>query len=398
MNILYVLPLSPEAFSARRRSNSDKLRARSNGFADYLARGVKLSRHHPTLVYLSSKRSVVHKINHMWGFPVYLVPKTSSLSFPNELSLSILKFIGGLHKKSRFDLMHIHSYYLAMTAPLVFIARRFGIPVVVQYHGGRLNPLNPASWIKFLPLRWALQKTASVFIPTPQQEVVLTRWLGVPQERIHIIPSGGLDAEVFFPQERGKALSQIGLDAKKRYLLFVGRLHKRKGIWELIHAFSKLKEEFPDLRLLVVGGTKEEVDKLAGQIKRLDFAKDVVITGWVPHESLRHYYSSAECLVLPSYSDAQPLVILEAWACRCPVVASRVGGIPYVLKGGKTGLLVPPRDVDSLVQELRSILTDDLLQHRLAENGYFETTQKYTWEKIAVQLIHLYGEILSRQG
>lgn len=393
MNILYLLPLTPETFTDIFRQKS-KAMSQFSGFETTFCREVCQLGHQTTLIYLTSQHKSIYRFDHTGKFPVYLVPKITSLLFPNELSSQIFELISELHRRQPFDLIHIHSYYLALFAPLVFWCRRLGVPLVTQYHGGRLNLLNPASWIKYLPLRWVLGKVDLILIPTPSQEKTLTRYFSIPPHKIKTFPSGGVDLKTFFPQERQDVLTRLGLDPSKKYLLYVGRLHPQKGVNDLLRALGKVRQEFPDCSLLIVGGTPAEQVAVKSLIHQLNLGKEVVLTGFIPHKELNDYYAASECLILPSYSEGQPLVILEAWACQRPVVATQVGGVPYIIKDGKTGLLVPPKNPVRLAKKIERLLTDRKLCARLARDGYFRAVKDYSWEVVVSQVISLYQQVI----
>jgi len=101
----------------------------------------------------------------------------------------------------------------------------------------------------------------------------------------------------------------------------------------------------------------------------------------------------SDILVLPSIADSLPTVVKEAIACKVPVIASCVGGVPEMIRNGETGLLVPPNDVDSLTSALKTLLGDEDLRRRLAINGY-KLIQNYTWKKWLPQYLAFYERVL----
>jgi len=152
------------------------------------------------------------------------------------------------------------------------------------------------------------------------------------------------------------------------YLLFVGRLRIRKGVEVLLHAYHRLRESYPDLRL-VVAGSGEHRQNLEKVASSLDLAGSVEFLGARRPEEIPHLMAGASALVVPSIYEGMPLVILEAMAAGLPVVASRVSGIPEVVIEGESGWLVPPEDIGALESALREVQDDPAEARRRGRVG-----------------------------
>jgi len=175
-------------------------------------------------------------------------------------------------------------------------------------------------------------------------------------------------------------------------LLFVGRLDYGKGIEILLQTIEELREEFPHIRLRLAGSGPllDSMQKLIAERKLQD---NVELLGFVSASaSLQGLYRDADIFILPSDScEGFPRVILEAWGAGLPVLATRLGGIPYRIRHGENGLLVKPGDKDGLRDALRELLSDGELRYRLARTG-FETVKSLTFER---QALHI-RELLNR--
>lgn len=152
-----------------------------------------------------------------------------------------------------------------------------------------------------------------------------------------------------------RGISEDG--APDGYWLFVGRLRIRKGVEVLLHAIHHLQRRFPEQRLLVVG-SGEHRQRLERVVDGLTLTSCVEFLGACEPERIPELMARARALVVPSVYEGMPLVILEAMAAGLPVVASRVSGIPEVVKDGESGWLVPPEDVEALAAVLREIQED----------------------------------------
>jgi glycosyltransferase involved in cell wall biosynthesis len=159
-----------------------------------------------------------------------------------------------------------------------------------------------------------------------------------------------------------------------KILLFVGRLHPEKGVKTLFKAL-KIIENMKILLLMVYSfaGYKEEYERLAEHLKISD---KICFLGYVPHDELAKYYSIADSYVLSSMREEWSNTIMEAMACMTPVVATAVGGNPYLIADGKSGFLVPPNDPFSLAQKIRFVLENPDFVSRVTETAANEV-KKY---------------------
>lgn len=224
---------------------------------------------------------------------------------------------------------------------------RFRIPTYVQVIGSDINVVAQQRW-PGAQLKWALPRAAGVFaVSAPLAARVME--LGVPAERVHVVPTG-VDKQLFHPRSRSEAREALSLPWDARVILFVGRLHREKGLAELAEAFQGLD---PRTHLVVVGEGPFGPDcqrMLSGCAKRVRF------TGDQPLEAVRSWITAADVLALPSYREGTPNVVMEALACGRRVVATNVGGIPALVREDAQGKLVPPRDVAALRSALESVL------------------------------------------
>ncbi|MEX2113428.1 MAG: glycosyltransferase [Pirellulales bacterium] len=172
-------------------------------------------------------------------------------------------------------------------------------------------------------------------------------------------------------------------------LLFVGYLRPEKGIGNLLEAFETVRRKRP-LKLTIVGDTDNgtDVERLfLNRIRNCPFRDDITLAGLLPFgEPLFDVYRVHDLLVLPSLSEGTPRTLVEARAFGCPVVATRVGGIPSSVDDGRTGLLVEPNDSQGLAAAIDRVLSDDSLRRRLIDEG-LRGSHQHSVEYFAGQLV-----------
>ena len=178
----------------------------------------------------------------------------------------------------------------------------------------------------------------------------------------------------------------------KMNLLFLGRLEKRKGLRYLLLAYSRLKWDFPNLRLIVVG--PGEPDAECYRIMSERNLQDVIFTGRVSDEMRARYFKSAHIYCSPAVDkESFGIVLLEAMAAGAPVVATDIVGYASVIEHGRDGLLVPPKDETALAETIHALLLDPALRRRLSEQG-IRTADSFRWERVAARVLDYYNELI----
>ncbi len=210
---------------------------------------------------------------------------------------------------------------------------------------------------------------------------------GVQTDRVSVIPYG-VDVEVFRP------LEEIERDPNR--LVMVGSsgwLCQTKGFPVLLEAYRSLKENYPQLELVVVGSPDDtgftELDLVVG-----DLAERVAFLEEIPTGKVARLYNRASVVVVPSLYEGFGLPAAEAMACGTPVVASRAGGLPEVV--GEAGVLVPPGDPETLAEGIRDLLEDPEKRSVLGERGRERVKRKFNWEHTARRTAEVYRETIDR--
>ncbi len=233
---------------------------------------------------------------------------------------------------------------------LVNYCNRNNIKIFPIYGGGSIDKYG---LIKRMVKSMYLKKTDGLFCQSESEINIMVNKYNFPKTKMHYFKNP-LDLENFYPVPKAECAKFLNLDINNRYILYIGRFAKPKGVYHLINIFPNLIEKEPQLRLLVIGWGPQEIE-LRRLVQKLN-CKDVIkIIGFVQNDELKYYYGIADILLLPSYSEGTPNVLMEAIACNTVCIATNIGGIPDLLDDG-VGLIVPPKDEKALYDAIVKVL------------------------------------------
>src|SRR5919197_1412763 len=263
----------------------------------------------------------------------------------------------------RPDIVNAHLFRsTAVAAPL---ARWHGARVIETYHGreGWRRGLLGGS---FLADRLVSRFVDRVIAVSEAARAFLISGKGYDARKIVVVPNGR-DLSVFRPGAGGQAVrKELGIDRATPVVGVIGRLEEQKGHGYLLDGWPAVLSEFPDARLLVVGDGRLRAT-LERRVRELGVAHSVLFAGF--RADVPRVLDAVDVLVLPSLYEGMPLTAIEASAMAKPVVATAVDGTPEVIREGRTGRLVPPRDPAALSRALRALLRDPADAQRLGCAG-----------------------------
>ena len=311
----------------------------------------------------------------------------------------------------KYDLIHSHYWLSGWVARE--LQREWQVPVVHMFHtlGHMKNSVAQTPAEREPPLRIAVETQIVRFAdrlvaPTPLEKAQLTWLYGADPRKITVIPCG-VDLDLFQPLPVEEARAALGICDRRYVVLFVGRIEPLKGIDTLLRAMTLLVEDFPNWReeicVPIIGGDASESEEtLNAEMERLKALRQelgigdlVTFLGARDQDTLPQYYSAADVVVMPSHYESFGMVALEAMACGTPVIASKVGGLSFLIKNGVTGFHVPERDPEALADCIRKVLRDPYLRQRLGEAAR-HWVQHYAWPVIADQIIALYHQVCAK--
>ncbi len=181
-------------------------------------------------------------------------------------------------------------------------------------------------------------------------------------------------------------------ETEKNYIISLRRLTLSKGVDILIRAFKDIANEYPQIRLLIAGEGHEE-ENLKTLARNLNLDDKIKFIGTVSLTRAISLLKGAICTVVPSISEGGSLVNIEAQAASCPVVASRVGGIPEYVQDGVSGLLFESKNLKDLANKVKIIISNAPLRNKLIQGG-IEHARKFSWDILGPQYLALYNEVI----
>jgi D-inositol-3-phosphate glycosyltransferase len=374
-----------------------------------------MRRGHRVDVYTRSQDPTVPHISHSLGRGgrVIHVPAGPEQPCPkHEVYDYLPEFVEGVLAQAEadgitYDMIHSHYWLSGWVARE--LRERWGVPVVHMFHtlGRMKNAVAQTLEGREPPLRIQIEEEIlrfadRVIAATPMEEGELTGSHGADPARIRVIPPG-VDLERFHPIPTARARERLGLDPNCRSILFVGRIEPLKGIDTLLWAISLIARKRPDLTcgmcVPIIGGNpyrvedNDEMVRLQALRRALGIEEVVTFLGAQDQDVLQYHYAAAEMVVMPSDYESFGMVALEAMACGTPVIASDVGGLAYLVRHGRTGYRVPPRDPGALAEKITRLLMDEGLRRRMGQRAAC-WAEEYGWPLIADRIEEVYRELL----
>lgn len=280
-------------------------------------------------------------------------------------------------KTEQYDVVHINTTASLSCIKDIVLSRllgRLGVKVFLHYHFGRIPQLVAAK-----NREW---KMVSNSIKLAHKAIVMDHTSFVA------LKENGFENVLEIPNPYSPELESLVekltpmYSRTKRRILFLSRVFKKKGIYELVQACSKI----PNIELRIVG-PYEEVDKnklleIAGHGDWIHFI------GPVKHDVVVREYLQCELFVLPTYTEGFPNAILETMLCKTPTIVTPVGAIPQMLDfdGQPCGISIRPRNVEDIVDAIQKLLGNEELEKTITERGYQRVKALYSVEKVCKQL------------
>jgi glycosyltransferase involved in cell wall biosynthesis len=241
--------------------------------------------------------------------------------------------------------------------------------------------------VVFYPLgmqRRVIQRFDRILTSSTETAREIERAFGVAGNRIRNV-ANGLDTDFFRPEKRNVRVPNR--------LLFVGNTDDpKKGILYLLQAMIYLPEK---ISLRIVDHGLPYKTFAPDLVEKLGLAHRVTFTGKVSSEDLRREYHAAQITVVPSLYEGFGLPAAESMACGTPVIATHAGALPEVVGDEGSGILVPPRDAQTLARAIQEILEDGCQREKMGRAGRLRVERLFSWKSVAERTVEVYKELVS---
>ena len=346
---------------------------------------------------LDSKSRYKFESNPIWldGIEVYyfknLSNKLAHKNFP-------LAFRMGLKLKENiqeFDIIHIHEYRSFQAIMVHHYAKKYKIPYVLQARGSVMPFFQNVMFKKVFDSIWGFNilKNAKMVLALTDNELNEYKIMGVNSDNIKIIPNG-IDISVNDNIELGKFRQKNDISNSTKVILFLGRIHKIKGVDLLIESFSELIKDLIDVKLVIVGPDGGFLEDAKLLVKYLQIEEYTIFTGPLYGDEKMEVYSDADVYVLPSKHEGFPNTVLESCACGTPVVITDNCGISDIVNNfGYTTTF----DKYSLTDAIKKAL-NDYSDKKNVVNLQKLLKEKFSIEKIVSDVEEIYMKIINDEN
>lgn len=303
-----------------------------------------------------------------------------------------------------YDIIHSHYYYSGLVA--IELQKTYHVSHVFTFHslGKFEKSYDRKNTDKRIEAERLIVKNSDQIVVSTLAELnsIVANYKG-DKNKIRII-TPGVDHHIFKEMPKDITRKMIGVPVDLKLILYIGRIDPNKGINILLQAVSDLTKKYSEFsqkyRVILIGGDiksnifwkNREVIKIRTLIEEKDLACCVKFIGSKFHSELPKYYSAADLFILPSFHESFGLVVLEAMASGVVVIASRVGGLSYLVKDKVNGRLFERGNSKELGRIIWELLNDQKQMAYLSKNA-ISTSQKYCWNIQAGKILKIYNKL-----
>ncbi len=289
------------------------------------------------------------------GIKVFFLPQKKGTDYFSFLQ------VAKILRREKIDVIHTHN-----TQPFIdgtIGALLSGVKTIIHTDHARSFPDKR----RYMFAEWLMShfayKVVGVSEHTSQN---LIKYENISKRKIVTIPNG-IDSEKFnINIDKKKKRKEIGIKENGPVIGIGVRLTEQKGITYLLQAMPEITKRFPDISLVIAGEGQLESD-LRIEATELGIDKNILFAG--PRLDMPELLQLFDLYILPSLWEGLPMVLLEAMAAGCSVVATNVGGIPKVIKHGKNGVLIHPQEPKLMASEIINLLSDKKLRDKYSQNS-----------------------------
>ncbi|MQG19126.1 MAG: glycosyltransferase family 4 protein [SAR202 cluster bacterium] len=301
------------------------------------------------------------------------LPSGGSIAYISINPFAISKTIKKIEQE-KFEIIHLHEPFAGIIQPAIIKnSQAINIATFHSFNGTYIYKLGVSKFFK----PYFKKLHSLIAVSQPAKNFINEYFPG----KYEIIPNG-----INLGDYKNNKHQISKFQDSKTNILFVGRSDKRKGLKYIILAYGKLKWKYPDLRLLIVGPTKNQYR----EIINAQNLQDIHFIGQVSETDKIRYLNTADIFCSPATgNESFGYVILEAMSAQKPIVASKIEGYSSIIRDGHNGILTKPKDYDSIAKSIEILIKNQKLRTSISNNA-IETANKYSWEKVTRKISNIY--------
>jgi glycosyltransferase involved in cell wall biosynthesis len=317
--------------------------------------------------------------------PASYIPKTTYPIAPKLIPLLL---------KENPDIIHAHGYQVFTTDAALTVSKIKKIPLVLTLHGFPRGFDKLTHRAHFNLIGKETLKRAKKIISVSRMVAHEFRVIGVPKEKIAIIPNG-VDLEEYKQLPIGDLFrKRLDIKENEKVVLTIGRLEKIKGFQYLIKALPSIIKEVGSTKLVIAGPDFNYGAKLKKLAEETNVQDNVIFYGPINGKEKFEAFSAANIVAVPSLYEGFGMLLLEAMAAGKPLVATNTGAAPEIIQNGKNGILANLGNVEDLAGKIIKLLSDDQLMYLISQESR-KTVEAFDWEKVSEHVHKLYIDCLS---
>lgn len=335
-------------------------------------------------------------------------------SYLSLYNIKTIKKIKSILNDFKPDIVHAHNIHEHISYASLYYAKKSGARVFITLHDAmsvyygkvpqsHVNSDKPISLIETFKtfgfrvnpfrniiIKFLFKKLDKIFVVSES----LARFLSNNGINNTVVMHNGINTDKWRVPDivRNEYKKSLGLDSDTKVVMIAGRLNNMKGARVSLKMFSEVLKKYRNVILLIVGKKPEQNNEFDFLIKQLNISDKVVFTGWVRYENMPTIYSISDIVIVPSlYLDPFPTINLEAMASKKPVIGTKFGGTPEIIRNGNNGYIVDPNNIEIFKNKVLDLLTDEQLSINMGKRGYEIVNDEFSLDKKIDYLISCYN-------
>lgn len=335
-------------------------------------------------------------------------------SYLSLYNIKTIKKIKNILNDFKPDIVHAHNIHEHISYASLYYAKKSGAKVFITLHDAMsvyygkvpqsyINSDKPISLIETFKtfgfrvnpfrniiIKFLFKKLDKIFVVSES----LARFLSNNGIKNTVVMHNGINTNKWRVPDivRNEYKKSLGLDNNTKVIMIAGRLNNMKGARVSLKMFSEVLKKYRNVVLLIVGNKPEQNNEFNSLIKQLNISDKIVFTGWVRYENMPTIYSISDIVIVPSlYLDPFPTINLEAMASKKPVIGTKFGGTPEIIRNGNNGYIVDPNNIEIFKNKVLDLLNDEQLSINMGKRGYEIVNDEFSLDKKIDYLISCYN-------